>query len=224
MRKSIAAVLVAVLSLALAGVALATFTQTGNITLTGHKAFKTTGIKASVSSNDTSKPQPKAAKLLVVTFPSGTKFNLSTPLVKACKLSDSQLKSGSKCPAQSKIGSGSALVNPYPLTPLPASVTSYVASSKTMVMVASANLPGLKPTVIRATVSGSKLTIPVPTESISGIKAVVQKLSLSVPAKGTGSKALITAGKCTSKKFLVKWRFTYVDGTTFSGTSSSACS
>lgn len=229
MRRSVAAALVAAVtavSLVLASVAVAAFTQTSNITLTSHKAGKTTGIKASVASSDSSAPQPKAAKLLVVTFPAKTKFNLGTPLVTACKLSDAQLASGAACPAKSQIGTGSAVANAYPLaTSVPASVKSYVSGPSSMVMVATANVMGsTMRTIIHASVSGSKLTIPVPTPVVATIKVVLVSLKLNVPAKGSGKSALITAGKCTAHKFAVKTHFAYEDGSTFNATSSSACS
>jgi hypothetical protein len=226
MRRFVTVAVVAVLSLALAGVALAAFTQTSNITLTAHNAGKTTGIKADVSSSDPSATQPKAAKLLVVTFPAQTKFNLGTPLVTACTLSDAKLAAGAACPSKSFIGSGSAVANAYPLaSTVPATVKAYVAGSKSMVMIATANVLGTTiRTVIHATASGSKLTIPVPTPVVSTIKVVLVTLKLNVPAKGAGNKALITAGKCTAHKFVVKSHFVYVDGSTFNTTDSSACS
>jgi hypothetical protein len=163
---------------------------------------------------------------LVVTFPSGTKFNLGTPLVAACKLSDAQLASGAACPSKSLVGTGSAVSNAYPLlTSVPATVKAYVASSNAMVMVATANVLGTTTRIIiPASVSGSKLTIPVPTPVVSTIKVVLVSLKLNVPAKGTGKTALITAGKCSASKFVVKSHFAYVDGSTFNTTSSSACS
>jgi hypothetical protein len=94
-----------------------------------------------------------------------------------------------------------------------------------MVMVATANVLGsTMRTIIHATAAGPKLTIPVPTPVVSTIKVVLVSLKLNVPAKGSGTKALITAGKCTAHKFPVKTHFVYVDGSTFDATSSSACS
>ncbi|HUA47855.1 MAG TPA: hypothetical protein VMA77_21635 [Solirubrobacteraceae bacterium] len=226
MRKALTVSVVALLSLVLAGAALAAFTQTSNIALTAHKAGNTTGIKANVSSTDPSVPQPKAAKSLVVTFPSKTKFDLKTPLVTPCKLSDTQLTDGSVCPGKSLIGTGSAVANAYPLaTSVPSTVKAYVSSSNSMVMVATANVLGTTSrTILHATVSGSKLTIPIPTPVVATIKVVLTALKLNVPAKGAGKTALITAGACSAHKFVVKSHFTYVDGSTFDTTSSSGCS
>lgn len=226
MRRFLIVAVVASLSLTLTGVAVAAFTQTSDITLTAHKAGKTTGIKANVSSADPSVPQPKAAKLLAVTFPVKTKFNLATPLVTACKLSDAQLAAGASCPAKSLIGSGSAVANAYPLlTSVPATVKAYASGTHSMVMVATASVFGTTMrTIIHATVSGPKLTIPVPTPVASGIKIVLVSLKLSVPAKGSGTSALVTAGQCSSHRFVVKSHFVYADGSTFNTTSSSPCS
>ena len=226
MRKLVILAVVAVASLALAGAALAAFAQMSDITLTAHKSGNTTGIKANVSSSDPSVPQPKAAKLLVVTFPAKTKFDLGTPLATACKVSDAQLAAGTACPAKSLIGTGSAVANAYPLaTSVPANVKAYVSGSKSMVMVATANVLGTTMrTIIHASVSGSKLTIPVPTPVVSTIKVVLVALKLNVPAKGSGATALVTAGKCSAHKFVVKSHFVYQDGSTFNTTTSSACS
>jgi hypothetical protein len=226
MRRFLIVAVVAVLSLTLTGVAVAAFSQTSIITLTAHKAGKTTGIRANVSSTDPSVPQPKAAKLLVVTFPAKTRFNLTTPLVTVCKLSDAQLAAGAACPGKSLIGSGSAVANAYPLlTSVPATVKAYTSGSRTIVMVATASVLGTTMrTIIHAGVSGSKLTITVPTPVVSGIKIVLVSLKLSVPAKGSGKTALVTAGLCSSHKFTVKSHFVYADGSTFDTTSSSACS
>jgi hypothetical protein len=226
MRKLVTVALVAVASLVLAGVALGAFTQTSNITLTARKAGSTTGIRANVSSSDPSVPQPKAARLLVVTFPSKTKFNLGTPLVTACKLSDAQLAAGAACPGKSLIGTGSAVANAYPLaTSVPAAVKAYASGSGSMVMVATASVLGTTMrTIIHATVSGSKLTIPVPTPVVATIKVVLVSLNLNVRAKGSGANALITAGKCSAHKFVVKSHFVYQDGSTFETATSSACS
>ena len=226
MRKFVAVAAVALLSLTLAGVAFAAFTQTSNITLTAQKAGQTTGIKANVSSSDPSVPQPKAAKLLVVTFPGKTKFNLTSPLVTACKLSDTQLASGAACPSKSLIGSGSALANAYPLlSSVPAKVKAYVSGPNKIVMIATAKVLGTTMrTILHASVSGPKLTIPVPTPVVATIKVVLVSLKLNVPAKGSGKSALITAGKCRAHKFVVKSHFAYADGSTFDTTNSSACS
>lgn len=75
----------AAVSLVFAGVALADFTQTSNVALTATHAGKSTGIKSDIYSTTSPGEAPKAAKLLMLAFPAGTKFDLGS--VKPCKLS-----------------------------------------------------------------------------------------------------------------------------------------
>jgi hypothetical protein len=195
MRKLMAITAAAVLSLVLAGVALADFSQSSNIVLTAAHAGKSTGIKADIHSTTSPGEAPKAAKLLVITFPAGTKFALSN--AKPCKLSDSQLTAGMSCPSASRIGTGSATASAFPLP---------------------------QTLVIRATTSGPKLTIPVPSPTVAGSRVVLVSLKLNVPARGSGKTALVTAGKCSAHSFVVKSHFVYTDGTQVDLQSSSPCS
>jgi hypothetical protein len=229
MRRWSIAAAVAILALTLAGVAIATdqFKQVSNITLTGHSAGKTTGIASNVYSVDPAAPghKPKAAKQLTITFPSGTKFNLGA--VKRCTLSDKQLTDVkvTKCPSATQIGSGSATANAAPLPGLSAlklSVGAYVRDSRTMLL--QVITKGVPPVLIKSTVSGTKLKIPIPQQKVNGIAVVLTALKLNVGAHGSGSHALITAGKCTGGKFVVKSHFSYVDGSTYDTSSSSNCS
>lgn len=223
MRKSLTATIVALLSLALAGVALAAFTQTSNITLTAHKAGASTGFKSNVYSSYPGGTKPKAAKQLVVTFPSGTKFNFAK--FAACKLSDSQIMAGKACPTASQIGTGSAAAVAWPLgLKVNGSVTSYVSGSKSMIILVKTTTPVKQTLVIHVTVVGAKLTIPVPSPTVLGNQVILTGLKLSVPAKRSGKNVLAVAGKCTMGKFVIKSHFVYTDGSTFDATSSSSCS
>jgi hypothetical protein len=224
MRKSFMAAVVALLALALAGVALADgFVQHSTITLTAKKAGQKTGFKANIYSTYPGGTEPKAAKKLVVTFPSGTKFNLSKTT--ACKLSDSQVKAGKACPKASQVGTGSANAIVWPLAiNVSGSVKAYVSGSKSMIVVVAVTKPAPETLVIHETVSGSKLTIPVPAvpPPLPGATVILTGLKLNVPAKS--AKSVATAGKCTAGKFTVKSDFTYTDGSHTSVSSSSACS
>lgn len=223
MRKLTIFVAVAVASLTLAGAALAAFTQVSNVKFTTTKAGHSTGIVADIHSTSGTPQELKAAKKVVLTFPARTKFQLG--LVKPCKLSDQQLMSGKSCPASSKVGSGSAKANAYPLPQtITAGVKAYVAGPTKMTLVAKATQPIPQTLVIHVTVNGSKLSIPVPTPTVAGVKVVLTSLQLSVPARGSTHKALITAGRCTAHKFVVKSHFTYDDATTMDLQSTSPCS
>lgn len=229
MRRWLIAGAVAVLALALAGVALAQFSQTSVITLTAHKAGQSTGIKADIHSSDPTAPgaKPKGATKLVISFPTGTKFNLSTTLVKPCTLTNAQLTAlgGTTCPKSSEIGTGSAIANAAPLPGLGAikgSVTAFVRNHSTIALVVTTKIAA--PELILATVSGPRLTIPIPIQHVSGISIVLTLLKLNVPALGTGAKALITAGSCVTHTFAVTSHFVYADHSTLDKTSSSSCS
>ncbi len=226
MRKSVLATTVAVLSLVLAGVALAAFTQHSNITFTATKAGQSTGIKADVFSTvgpgePTSAYKP--AKQLVVTFPAGTKFNLGQ--IKPCTVSDRSLASGASCPASSQIGTGSAEVVAPPLPQkFSAGVKAYASGRSSMVILATATKPVKTTVVIHETIKGNKLIIPVPTSKVAGFNVVLVKLSLNVPARGSGKAAMIRAGKCTAGQFVIKTHAVYKDGSTADVVSTSACS
>jgi hypothetical protein len=223
MRKWITIAAVAALSLVFAGIALADFTQTANVALTATHAGKSTGIKADIASTTSAGEAPKAAKLLVITFPGGTKFNLGS--VKPCKLSDGQLTSGKSCPTKSQIGTGSATASAYPLPQaILAGVKAYAAGPTKMVLVVKATSPIPQTLIIRETTFGPELTTPVPTPTVAGFQVVLVSLKLNVPARGSGKTALITAGKCTGHSFIIKSHFVYTDGSTADLQSSSPCS
>jgi hypothetical protein len=227
MRKWIVSAVVGVLALALAGVALAAFTQYSTISFTTTHPGKSTGIKANVYGKIGSGQQTnayRAAKLVTITFPAGTKFNPGS--VKACTLSDRQLQSGKACPASSKIGTGSATVVAPPLpTTIKANVVSYASGKSSMLIVATAVVPGLskQTVVIHETYKGTTLKIPVPASKVSGFNVVLTGLKLNVPARGSGTKALLTAGKCTGGKFVFKSHFVYRTGPPANVTSTSNC-
>ena len=223
MRKWITIAIAVVLSLVLTGVALADFTQTSNVVLTATHAGKSTGIKADIHSTTSPGEAPKAAKLLVIKFPAATKFDLAQ--VKPCKLSDAQLTAGKACASKSLIGTGSATASAFPLPqPILAGVKAYVAGPTSMVFVVKATSPIPQTLIIHAKTSGAKLTIPVPSPTVAGFHVVLVSLKLNVPTRGSGKTALITAGKCTAQRFVVKSTFVYADGSQADLQSSSPCS
>ena len=100
----------------------------------------------------------------------------------------------------------------------------FASGPHSMVLVVTATQPIPQTLVIHETVSGSKLSIPVPTPTVAGVKVVLTSLQLSVPARGSGRTALITAGRCTAHNFVIKSHFVYDDGSTMDLQSSSVCS
>ena len=223
MRRSVIVAIATALSLTLVGVALADgFVQNSVIKLTAKKSGKTTGFNANISSTTPTGTKPEVATKLVVTFPSGTKFNLGK--FTACKLSDTQIMGGTSCPATSKIGTGSATAVAWPLgLNVNAAVKAYVSGSKEMLVVVTATSPVNTTLVIRQSVSGSKLTIPIPSPTVLGAQVILTSLKLNVPPKGSGTKALAVAGKCASGKFVITSDFSYDDGTSAHVSSTSPC-
>jgi hypothetical protein len=55
-----------------------------------------------------------------------------------------------------------------------------------MILVLKATQPVAETVIICATATGSKLTIPVPTPTVAGLKVVLVSLQLSVPVRGSG--------------------------------------
>lgn len=104
-----------------------------------------------------------------------------------------------------------------------AGVKAYAAGKTSIVIVVHATSPAPYTAAIRGTVSGSKLTIAVPKLTFDGAPITLTHLKLTVPKKGTGKKALLTAGTCTSGKFTVTSAFTYYNGSPVTVKSSSPC-
>lgn len=169
---------------------------------------------------------------LVISFPAGTRFNLSTPLVTPCRLTDKQLTTpfGPVCPRRSQIGGGTAVANASPLQQaVNTGLKAYVGGDGQVILVFTPSLPGTSPIVIHAIASGSRLTLPIPHLTLgrgrhfAGIEAVFVSLTLHVPALGHGRDSLITAGRCTAHHFVVTSRFLYRDHSSLDLRTASSC-
>lgn len=242
MRRPLLGGAITLLALMPASAAIAKFSQTSHITLTTDVAGRSSGISASVRSSNPTAPgtKPKRATRLVIAFPGHTRFNLGTPLVGTCTLTDRQITKpfGPSCPHDSQIGTGSALLNAMPMAPKPAvdgKVKVFVSGADSILIVLFNNqklLPGTPPIIIHAAVSGSQLTMRLPhvvsgsshKYKYPGITAVIVSLKLNIPAMGSGSDALVTSGSCTAKHFVVTSRFTYADHTEQRLQTRSSCS
>ena len=234
MRRLPIAIAAVLAGLWLAAVALAAFTQTAAITLTTHTAGRSTGIVAALHASDPTAPgaKPKSPTKVTVTFPQGTTFNLRTPLVAACRLTDTQLTTpfGPACPAKSQIGAGTAHANASPLQQaINAGVKAYVHSAHQIVLDLTPALPGATPIIIHATVKGSTLTMAIPrvvlgkAHGFAGITAVLDSLKLRIPPLGHGHDALILAGRCAGHQFVVTSRFVYADRSRLTLRHASSC-
>jgi hypothetical protein len=166
-------------------------------------------------------------RTITLRFPRGTSFDLSRPGLRACRLSDRQLKTpfGPACPRRSRIGPVTAVAN---ASPIAATVkepgTVYVSGSRRLIIVLRPSLPGAPVEVIHGSVTGPTLVLNVP-HVVWGklIGVALVSLKLSVPAQGSGRSALITAGACTAGRFTVHEGFVYGDHTRVDLISSSSC-
>ena len=219
MRKSLAAVAVFALVLATAGVALAAFTQHATVQFTATKAKQSTGIKSNLHASYSAGDTLKAPKIVLMAFPTGTKFNLGTPLVKK------HCTKPPACPAASQIGTGSGSANLGPTAnsalTVPLTVKAYVQNRTTMVLVVKSSGPTQ---VIKAVASGRQLKISVPKTMLGPTQVFVTSLKLNVTKKGTGRRALITSGRCTAHAFTTTVSWMYYSGTTDTATATSKCS
>jgi hypothetical protein len=240
MRKWILSGAVAVLSLALAGVALAAFTQTASVKFTVGKPGKSTGISANLIATDTTNFVPQATKKLTIDFPAGTRFNLKTPKLKLCTRTDKQLRDqfGPKCPKSSYIASGTGAFSSYPIpsgltsTPytIPTSVKAYLGRGN-IILVVRGTVVAYKSWiyVLHAKASASTLTIAVPRMirgrklPFKGVQVSLTTIKLTIPAIGSGSKALVTSGTCTAHKFVVTTHLLYYKGPKLTIKSTSPC-
>ncbi len=229
MRKWILSGAVAVLSLALAGVALATFNQTASVKFTTGKAGRSTGISANLIATDTSNPVPQSTKKVTIDFPAGTRFNLKTPKLEVCTRTDKQLQNqfGPKCPKGSFIADGTGAFSTFPIPEkaidptyqIPTTVMAYLGKGNILLIV--------RPTIVaykswvyvlHARVSGSTLTVAVPKmirgrlKPFAGVRIALTTFKLTTPAIGSGSEALVRSGRCAAHKFVVTSHFLYYTG------------
>jgi len=227
-RLKFTAALLAMGMLSVTGLAYASaqFTQTSIITLTAKKAGKPTGIKAALQSADPGAVQPQGLKTLTITLPTATKFNFKSSAIAQCKASEVEIKAtlGSACLTKSSIGSGTAVANGAPVIPvIPENAKAYAGHNQIIFLLTPAAAAG-QILVLYGKVSATKVTTAVPVLNAGGLNVVITALNLTIKTIGSGSKAFITAGKCTAGKFTVKSSFLYQTGATLTRTSSSKCS
>jgi hypothetical protein len=228
-RLKLVAALLAAGMLSAGGIAYASsqFTQTANVTLTATKAGKPTGFKASLLSADPGAVQPQGLKTLTISLPTNTSFDFKSTAIKQCKASEVEIKAtlGSACPARSLIGSGTAVANGAPVIPvIPENAKAYAANKQLIFLLTPATTGAGQVLVLYGKVSANKVTTSVPVINAGGLNVVITALNLTIKTIGSGSKAFITAGKCTNGKFVVKSNFLYQIGATLALTSSSRCS
>jgi hypothetical protein len=199
--------------LAFAGVALADFTQTADVAFTKPKAGTSTGITASLMSNDPSVVQPKGASNVVVNFPKGTKFNYKAPPVCTnAQAPQIQQTDGAIC-RRALVGTGSATANVKPALASDVNLTIKAYNGQNKLYFYLVPQPGVpsNPLVLTAVVKGNKLTTTVP--QLQPIPRVISK----------SGQAFLTTPKTCNGKWTTTTNFTYTDGSTQTIQSTQPC-
>ena len=201
-RVAVASAIVAAVT---ASTALAAVSQTYTQKFTAKRPGQRSGMTF-VAAGST---QPST---VVLTMPAGTRIN--TTAIRRCPAVAS-------CGNASVVGTGQATVL-IGSAPLKLGVTAY--NHKGGILLAVANPQGT-PVVLDAKLVGAKLTLAIPTLSLSGTPLTLSKLSLTIKPLGTKTKPYVrTPLKCPSAH---AWTFTgtfaYPDGTHATLTSASKC-
>jgi hypothetical protein len=231
--------LVGVLALALAAVAVASpqFKQTVDLKYSTKKAQSPAGVSAELHATDPGAQPPGAqpgVATLKITF-KGAKAN--TKVGKLCKLPKDQAES---CPANTRVGTGSAsarLVGTNPVTgqktvtaPLPQKVTAHQTTGGFYFVVKGTTVPStalLKATFSKKGVLSVNVLRDLPVLP-GGNKIVLTDFQVKIKkvtqGKGKKRKALVTTPKCgKSKKYKITAAFRYDDGTRKTVSSTQKC-
>jgi hypothetical protein len=205
-------------------VASALFTQEATVKLTTSKAGKSTGLSASLHAADPGNPggKPKALTRLTLKLPSGTRVDGRG--VKQCNgLTNAQILTGG-CPDGSKIGSGTAMANGYPLIPTTTEDIAAYATKGGVLFALTDNAADPRPAqtlVLRTRLSSRgvlKATVPPLPLPIPGQFAVLTDFDVKI-----GKRSRIVGGKrrifvrtpklCTHRGWTTTTSFRYADGT-----------
>lgn len=239
MRKYLIAALVAVLSIAVAAVAVAQTPSTAptvDVTLTPSKAGKkkkpkNSTLKLFVKNNQTD------ATVDSITVNIGKNIKLNGKGFKYCTADQLNTSGKTICPAGSKAGSGkaNAVVGPGK-APLGFTVDAYVGSKSTIVFYVQ-QVGGTVRKALTGKVSkasgkfGSKIVIKIDEDLQQpgpGVFSSLVDLQTTIKAK-RGKNYLVSSTGCTSRKHNFGVKFTFAPNATFpatgsvSGTTTSAC-
>jgi hypothetical protein len=190
-----------------ASIAVAAIQQTYKQTFT----TKHPGQKAGMSFT-ASQPQTGAvsADTVTITFPKGTTIN-----PKAVP----QCRKATACPANSKVGSGTAIV-----VGQKNHVDAYNRTGGLVIVVTPA-LPIVPKQYLTPNLKGTTLSLKIKqVEYPPGNPLTLSALTLNINAKGTAKKPYMrTPTKCPTGGWQFKAAFGYVDGTSLTKTSASPC-
>jgi hypothetical protein len=158
--------------------------------------------------------QAVSAKKVTLTFPAGTKIN--TGALAKCT-------NPSSCPAKSKLGTGTATVI-LGTAQLPLGATAYNRAGGIALVVMDPTNP-TQPIVLKPVLVGNKLILNIPTLTKGPFTLILADLSVTVQKIGSGSKAYMRTPATCAKggTWTFTGQFDYVDGTSQTKTSKSAC-
>jgi hypothetical protein len=224
-RKLLIGAITGAVMLALAAIAFAETEQTYEQSYTKNKVSKSTGTHFKVSSIDTANTennqQPKGAREVDISFPSGSKIDYkAAPVCKQLNESDENV-----CPKNTKVGSGNAearlAINGT--DPIPAKVTAF-NRKKGLWLYVEPQVQGQAPVVLKPVFKGLTLKTHVDPLCVLGDcakygEAVLTKFELTTKAivKGKGKRKrtfIKTPPKCPKAGWQFKSHFVYSDGTT----------
>lgn len=238
-RVHLIGVLVGALALAVSAVAVASpqFKQTVKAKYTTNKAQQPAGLSVNLSATDPGAVPPGAqpgVKTVKITF-SGAKIDFKA--AKLCKASQDQAES---CPANTKVGNGTASANlvgtnsttgQKTVTPnLAQTVSAYAISGGLYLIVKGTTLPTtaiLKATLSKKGALGVNVERDLPVIP-GGNKIVLTDFAVKIKkitkGKGKSRKEFVTTPKCgKSKKFKITSNFNYDDGTKKNITTTQKC-
>jgi hypothetical protein len=232
-----AAVAAAALVAAVPATAVAATTASIQASFSPNKKGKATHIAFTVTDTNTLGGVPAPSSMAVIHLPQGLK--IATKGFATCSKATLLAKGPAGCPAGSKVGSGSSLLQaPLGATVIPetAAVTAFVgsASPSKIEFYASGTTPISAQLVLEGTYSASAETLSVPIPAIPTIpgapNASIQTFSVTVggsakPKKPKNAKKvnLVTEPKTCHGAFKWSGDFTYADGETSTATTTSPC-
>jgi hypothetical protein len=243
-KRFLLGALIGALCLALGGFAIAspTLQQTADIKLTTKRAAKSSGVNADLQSSDPAGQPPgnqPATTKVVIQLPPGSRVDSSAH--PQCNLTGDQV-AANQCPANTKVGSGTATANGYAPGPPPTviqnvttSVTAYNRRAGLAFLVRSTDprAPGTAIPIIAQLTKKGKLTANIPVLPLLGpgsrVFLTTFKVRLSPKSKLVRRrgkrvrKNLLTSPKVCRGTWTTTARFTYEDGDTRTVRTTQSC-
>ena len=220
-RLALVAALVAV-AIPATALASAQFKQTASVKLSSSEANTSSGINATLHSEDPGNPggKPVALSKLTLKLPSGTRVDKRG--VVECNLANALVLAG-RCPDASGLGSGTAKANGFPLIPSTTEDIKVYATKGGVMFALTDNAQDPAPAqtlVLRAKISSRgvltatvpPLPLPIPGQFavLTDFKVKVKRASRTV--RGKTRVFIRTPKRCTKRGWTTTTSFRYADG------------